>query len=99
MKVLEPTGHVHAFVCTRTKDGACCGLKGGAELRDRLKKWVKSEGLSKKVKVTASLCLGHCENGIAVVIYPEGKWLINVDAEADYATLQQEILSRLKADT
>ncbi len=88
---------VHAFVCTKTKDGKeSCGAKGSAELRERLKAWVKNEGLGKRVKVTASLCLGHCEKGISVCIYPAGQWYFNVDQNRDEESLKKEILSYLK---
>ena len=91
---------LQVFVCTRTKqDGACCGPKGAMELREHLKGWVKSEGLHKQVKVTASLCLGHCENGIAVCIHPDNAWYIKVDAQHDLQNLKEEILKRLAAQS
>jgi (2Fe-2S) ferredoxin len=84
------------FVCTRTKpDGSSCGPKGGSELRDHLKKWVKEQGLHRKVKVTASLCLSHCENGITVCVYPDNEWFIKVNAEHDVDALKQIILSKV----
>jgi (2Fe-2S) ferredoxin len=89
---------VHAFVCTRVKEGGeSCGPKGSAELRERLKKWVKTEGLKGRVKITASLCLGHCEKGITVCIYPQGKWYFKVDKDSDFENLQKEILALLEA--
>ena len=93
-----PSCQVHAFICTRTKEGGkdSCGPKGSAELRDRLKNWVKTAGLKDKVKITASLCLGHCEKGITVCIYPKGEWYFRVDKDADYEKLQNEILALVK---
>ncbi|MCC6138814.1 MAG: (2Fe-2S) ferredoxin domain-containing protein [Bdellovibrionaceae bacterium] len=85
------------FVCTRTKpDGASCGPKGASELRDSLKKWVKEQGMHKKVKVTASLCLGHCENGITVVVHPDNEWFIKVNAHDDIEALKNLILNKVK---
>lgn len=86
---------VHMFICTREKNGECCGRKGSPELREKLKNWVKDEGLKKEVKVTASLCLGECENGIAVCVYPDNEWLLHVDAEKDMEKLQQLIREKL----
>lgn len=87
---------LQVFVCTRTKsEGACCGPKGAMALRDTLKNWIKNQGLHKEVKITASLCLGQCENGIAVCIHPDNAWYIKVDAEQDLEALQQVILERL----
>jgi (2Fe-2S) ferredoxin len=90
------TPKLQMFVCTRMKDGECCGKKGSADLRDSLKKWVKQEGLKKDVKVTASLCLGECENGIAVCIHPDNEWYLKVDSEADIDDLKEIILKKLK---
>jgi len=87
---------VHAFVCTRVKEGKeSCGAKGSAEMRDRLKKWVKESGLRDRVQVTASLCLDHCEKGISVVIYPDAEWYFHVDKDADYENIQKAILDKL----
>ena len=92
-----PAPLVQVFICTRTKEkGESCGPKGGAELRDRLKKWAKESGISKEVKVTASLCLSHCENGITAVIHPANTWFIKVDKDDDFENLQSEILDHLK---
>lgn len=89
---------VHLFICTRTKEkGESCGPKGSAELRDHLKVWSKTLGISKEVKVTASLCLSHCENGITACIYPQNKWFLKIDKDKDVETLKTEILNLLEA--
>lgn len=86
---------VHMFICTRLKEkGECCATKGSAEIRLQLKTWIKENNLKDKVKVTASQCLGHCENGISVCIYPENKWFLNVRPE-DLETLKQELLTKV----
>ena len=88
----------HAFICTAVKEGReSCGAKGSAELRDRLKKWVKGSSLEGRVKITASLCLGHCERGISVVIYPAGQWYFQVNKDSDFELIQNEILKILES--
>lgn len=65
----------HLFICThRRDDKQSCGPEGGEELVADLKKWVKQEGLKEDLKVSRSGCLGRCEEGVAAVCYPEGKW-------------------------
>lgn len=97
IKNANASPELQMFVCTRTKeDGACCGAKGSMELRDNLKKWVKDQGLNKRVKITASLCLGQCENGIAVCVYPQNEWYTNVHAEQDIEKLKALILDKTK---
>ena len=84
---------IQVFVCTRSKEkGESCGVKGSAELRDQLKSWVKASGLNDRVKVIASLCLGHCENGITMCIQPQNRYFLKIDAKKDFSLIQQEIV-------
>lgn len=75
----------HLFVCTHIRDeGESCGSKGSGDLVSELKGWVKENKLKDSVKVSRSGCLGLCENGIAAVCYPSGKWMTDItnsDAE------------------
>ncbi len=66
----------HLFVCTNRKErGECCAAKGGAELRDELKRLTAQRPEWKgRVRVNAAGCLGHCEDGVAAVLYPRGEW-------------------------
>lgn len=88
---------ITVFVCTRSKDkGQSCGPKGSAELRDHLKGWVKTSGLGDRVKVIASLCLGHCENGITMCIQPQNRWFLKIDAQKDVDQIKKEITELAK---
>lgn len=69
----------HLFVCTNSPDKpGKCGHKNAEDLRRRLKERCKGP-FGKEVRVNAAGCLGHCENGIAAVIYPEAKWFLNLE--------------------
>lgn len=67
----------HVFVCTteRSPDHphGSCGRKGSDGLRKYLKVRAKELGL-KDVRVNAAGCLGRCDLGPTLVIYPEGVW-------------------------
>lgn len=39
-----------------------------------LREEVEKRGLDNEIKVTASGCLGPCEEGPVMVVYPEGVW-------------------------
>lgn len=67
----------HVFCCTnRRPDGhkqGCCASKGGEDLRNYMKRRAKEMGLD-GVRINGAGCLGRCEEGPVVVIYPEGVW-------------------------
>jgi len=67
----------HVFCCTNRrpeghKDG-CCATKGSEGLRNYMKKKAKELGLATS-RINGAGCLGRCELGPVVVIYPEGVW-------------------------
>lgn len=68
----------HLFICTNAPDKkGKCGHKDSDNLRKELKERSKDE-FGKAVRVNSAGCLGFCERGIAAVIYPEGKWMLDV---------------------
>jgi (2Fe-2S) ferredoxin len=73
-----PSFKRHVFVCINERapdhPKGCCKAKGGPDVRDELKKELKSRGLAKLVRANNSGCLDQCENGVAVVVYPEQVW-------------------------
>ena len=58
----------------RTDGRACCLYRGSPEVHARLKEWVKTHGLSRRVRVSKSGCLDQCERGITVVVLPDFCW-------------------------
>ncbi len=83
----------HLFICTNEKQGKpCCAARDAAALRDSLKKISKdpARGWAGRVRVNNSGCLGHCEDGIAAVLYPQGQWFTNL--KSDDVELLTEVL-------
>jgi (2Fe-2S) ferredoxin/SAM-dependent methyltransferase len=66
----------HVLVCTQDKpEGVpCCARKGGPRLLEALRAEVEGQGLVDDVLVTSCGCLGLCDRGPNVVVYPEGRW-------------------------
>jgi (2Fe-2S) ferredoxin len=70
----------HAFVCTnRRPDGheyGCCASKGSERLANYMKRKAKELGIGqdKSARFNQSGCLGRCDLGPVMVIYPEGVW-------------------------
>jgi len=80
-----PSLQRHVFVCIneRAADNpkGCCKLRGGVDVRDKLKAELSSRGLSKVIRANNAGCLDQCEHGVAIVVYPEQVWYGHVTPE------------------
>ncbi len=70
----------HLFICAKSRDGKrkSCGDLGNPELKSVLKDAVKDRGWKGQVRVSESSCLGVCEAGPNIMIYPQQIWLADV---------------------
>lgn len=68
----------HIFVCTNQKEAGkkCCANQGGYAYFTYLKEKLSERGQhgAGKFRVSQSGCLGRCDTGPCMVIYPEGQW-------------------------
>ncbi len=94
----------HVFVCENERDETdvrgSCSRKGSKEFRRLLKERIKEIGLSSKIRINKSGCLGTCNQGISVVIYPQGIWYGKVTTDdipeiVERTLLQGEVIDRL----
>jgi 3-hydroxy-5-methyl-1-naphthoate 3-O-methyltransferase len=78
----------HVFVCTQEKpEGvASCPHHGSARILQAVEREVASQGLDDEVQVTTCGCLGLCDDGPMMVVYPEGVWYHKI-AEGDVAEI------------
>jgi (2Fe-2S) ferredoxin/ubiquinone/menaquinone biosynthesis C-methylase UbiE len=72
---VEPFRH-HIFVCTQEKaEGVpCCSAAGSFRVLDALHRELGRQGLSDDVQVSSCGCLGICDSGPVMIVYPEGIW-------------------------
>jgi NADP-reducing hydrogenase subunit HndC len=79
---MEPFRY-HAFVCTQEKpdSATCCAGGGSAKVLEALHRELGAAGLSDDVQVSSCGCLGLCESGPVMVLYPEGAWYTKLTAE------------------
>ncbi len=70
----------HAFVCAQEKpDGVpCCSAAGAFRVLDALHRELGAAGLSDKVHVSTCSCLGQCDSGPVMIVYPEGTWYVKL---------------------
>jgi (2Fe-2S) ferredoxin/ubiquinone/menaquinone biosynthesis C-methylase UbiE len=66
----------HVFVCTQEKaEGVpCCSAAGSARVLNALHTELGAKGLSDEVQVSSCGCLGVCDSGPVMIVYPEGTW-------------------------
>jgi (2Fe-2S) ferredoxin/predicted O-methyltransferase YrrM len=79
---MEPFRH-HVFVCTQQKpEGVtCCPSSGSLSVLDALYGELGKQGLSNDVQVSSCGCLGLCDEGPVMIVYPEGVWYRKVKAD------------------
>jgi (2Fe-2S) ferredoxin/predicted O-methyltransferase YrrM len=72
---MEPFRH-HVFVCTQQKPEAvtCCPASGSMSILGALHGELGKQGLSNDVQVSTCGCLGLCDDGPIMIVYPEGVW-------------------------
>ena len=66
----------HLFVCTQQKpEGvASCPARGSLAVVDRLDRELQSRGLTNEIQITTCGCMGLCDEGPVMVVYPDGVW-------------------------
>jgi (2Fe-2S) ferredoxin len=82
----------HVFVCTTDRRGKrrCCANSAAGELGLRLAGEVEANGWKEWVRITQSGCVGLCEGGPVVMVYPQGRWFVGVQ-EDDVAAIMGSI--------
>lgn len=75
----------HVFFCCnqRPAPDSCCANHGASELQTYAKERVKELGLAGegRIRINKAGCLGRCDDGPVLVVYPEGVWYTFVDKE------------------
>ncbi len=81
-----PKPKYHIVVCTNTRPPGhpkpSCGGEGSQNILMNLNMGLMERGFQPgEVLVTGSTCLGPCEQGPTVVVYPDGVWYSQVKEE------------------
>jgi (2Fe-2S) ferredoxin/predicted O-methyltransferase YrrM len=72
---MEPF-RIHLFVCTQQKPEGVpsCPANGSLAVLDALDREIQTRGLGSDLQLTTCGCMGLCEEGPVMVVYPEGVW-------------------------
>lgn len=64
------------FVCTNDCRGEkpSCGDHQGEAVFKELRRIAKERGLHPRIRVAQAKCLGQCNQGVNIMVYPEGIW-------------------------
>lgn len=85
----------HFFVCTNTRPPFAkpsCGPQKSNQILALLKEQVEKQDLKSEVRICASSCLGPCEEGPMIVVYPEATWYRGVKPEDISEIVEQHII-------
>lgn len=84
-------GSRHIFVCTGTQCAPSKSSELYAYLKRRLKELDPGSGKGRILRSQCQ-CLGICEGGPLAVVYPEGIWYYDLDAEKIEKILRQHLI-------
>lgn len=95
----------HVFICCnqRSEGRDCCNNHGAASLLMYMKQRLSALGVTGEgqLRINKAGCLGRCDEGPVMVIYPEQTWYTFVDEQdideiIDAHVLNGRIVERLK---
>lgn len=68
------------FVCTNDRKGErpSCGDHQGEAVFTELRRIAKERGLHPKIRVAQAKCLGQCNEGVTIMVYPDETWYSSV---------------------
>ena len=72
--------------------GSSCHIKGSRQVVESLRKIVAEKGLSEKIELGGTFCLGKCQQGVCVSI---GEEVFSVTPESVASFFENEVITRL----
>ncbi len=81
---MNPIFDIHIFVCNNQRTGTdklSCGDAHGIELVTEFKKQLKNSNIQLKTRAQRAGCLGICDFGPTIAIYPQGVFYVGVKKE------------------
>jgi (2Fe-2S) ferredoxin len=91
-----PKPQKHVFVCSQTRPAGhprgSCSQKGGGEVLQAFWQELQKRNLYDRIAVTYSGCLGPCDQGANVLVYPEAVLYAKVTKEQVPLILEQHLL-------
>jgi len=92
---------VHIFVCNNQRTGSeklSCGDAHGLELVAEFKKQLKDLKVGLKARANKSGCLGICDFGPTLAIYPDGTFYVGVQKGDVAEIIQSHIVNKIPVE-
>ena len=91
----------HLFVCVNRRDPGvtCCSHTGGEAIKEKLKAFVKDNGLKGKVRVSSSGCMDLCAQGPNVMVEPDHRWYHHVTLEEVDRIIEEQLAPLVRPST
>ena len=75
----------HVFICMNQRPPGhprgSCGDSGAGSVFEAMMGELEKRDLFGKIQVTGTFCMGPCDQGPTVVVYPEGVWYKGVTSK------------------
>jgi (2Fe-2S) ferredoxin len=86
------------FVCTNDRHGEkpSCGDHQAEAIFTELRRIAKDRGLHPRIRVAQAKCLGKCNEGTTIMVYPDNAWHSQVSLQ-DVPILAEKYLSLPKS--
>lgn len=85
----------HIFICNnerKNNERRSCGEQHGLELVAAFKKQLNDKKLPLQIRAQKCGCLGICDFGPTIAIYPEGTFYVNVQLDDVSEIIEQHII-------
>ncbi len=92
---------VHVFVCCNQRTGSeklSCGEAHGLELVGEFKKQLNDLNINLKMRANKSGCLGICDFGPTIAIYPDGTFYVGVQKEDVKEIVESHIVNKIPVE-
>lgn len=94
---MNPIFDIHIFVCNNQRTGTdklSCGETHGLELVTEFKKQLKDSNIQLKSRAQRAGCLGICDFGPTIAIYPEGVFYVGVKKEDVKEIIESHLINK-----
>jgi (2Fe-2S) ferredoxin len=94
---MNPVFDIHIFVCTNERssiDKKSCGDQHGLNLIAEFKTQLNAYKLPLKIRTQKSGCLGICQFGPTIAIYPEGIFYVGLQLQDVKEIVESHIINK-----